>query len=241
MRSTSNCAEGGTHLQVDILPAMGVTFVLADGRTVNIVPAEPILPALPSATDGTLKTMTDSSGSWTGGTWTVDLPGGGQRAIVWHRADGDIVATDRQADKTTTTVLHAGDVVPLIPGSIGPHARTPEKAVTFDLPTGERVIIFPTFNETYVGAVSQPGDPPAEPLPAGAATKYGLTPVGEYNGTLPVTATGGTWTFGLPGGDTRTISWTAGSDHVTINDATGSGSEQTIVPIGHELPLIPFR
>jgi hypothetical protein len=43
------------------------------------------------------------------------------------------------------------------------------------------------------------------------------------------------------GGGTRTISWTAGSDRVTINDTTASGSDQTIVPIGHELPLIPFR
>jgi hypothetical protein len=64
--------------------------------------------------------------------------------------------------------------------------------------------------------------------------------VGEYNGTLPVTATGGTWTV-QRGGGTRTISWTAGSDRVTINDTTASGSDQTIVPIGHELPLIPFR
>lgn len=240
--SAGNCVrQTGTHQQVDILPAMGVSFVLPDGRTVNIVPAEPILPGLPSASVGTLKTTSDASGNWTGGTWTVDLPGDGQRTIVWHQADGSIVAIDDQAGKTTTTVLHAGDVVPLIPGSLGSQARTLDKAVTFDLPSGERVIIFPTFNETYVGAVSKPGDPPAEPLPAGGAAKYGLTPVGEYNGTLPVTTTGGTWTVQLPGGGTRTISWTAGSDHVTINDTTASGSDQTIVPIGHELPLIPFR
>lgn len=232
----------GTHTQVDILPAMGVTFVLPDGRTANIVPAEPILPGLPGPADGTLKPTTDASGSWTGGTWTVQLPGGGQRTIAWNRADGSIVASDQQHGKTTTTVLHAGDVVPLIPGSINAQARTLEKAVTFDLPSGERVIILPTFNEVYVGGVPQPGDPPAEPLPAGAAAKYGLTPVGEYNGTLPVTADGGSWSVRLPSGGERTISWAAGSDHVTIDAAAAGGNhQQTIVQIGHELPLIPFR
>ncbi len=241
--STGSCVrETGTHRQVDILPAMGVTFVLPDGHTANIVPAEPILPGLPSAADGTLKQTTDASGSWTGGTWTVDLPGGGQRTIVWRRANGSILASDRQAGNVTTTVLHAGDVVPLIPGSISPQARTLEKADTFDLPGGERIIIFPTFNETYVGAVNQPGGPPTEPLPAGAAAKYGLTPVGEYNATLPVTADGGSWTVQLPIGGKRTISWKAGSDHVTINDTTAGGSQQQmIVPIGHELTLIPLR
>jgi hypothetical protein len=233
--------ETGTHPQIHILPAMGVTFVLPDGHTANIVPAEPMLPGLPNVADGTLKPTTDASGNWTGGTWTIDLPSGGQRTVVWHQADGSIVAVDREAGKTTTTVLHAGDVVTLIPGSISPQSRTLEKAVTFDLPSGERVIIFPIFNETYVGAVNQPGDPPAEPLTAGAAAKYGLSPVGEYNGTLPVTATGGTWTIQLPQGGTRTISWTAGSDQVAIHDTTASGSQQTTVPIGHELPLVPCR
>jgi hypothetical protein len=123
--------EHGTHLQVQILPSMGVSFVLPDGRAVNIVPAEPILPSLPSQSAyGTPKTTTDASGSWTGGTWAVDLPGGGQRTIVWNRADGSIVASDQQDGKTTTTAFHAGDVVPLIPRSINAQARTLEKAVT---------------------------------------------------------------------------------------------------------------
>ncbi len=34
-----------------------------------------------------------------------------------------MVAIDDQAGKATTTVFHAGDVVPLIPGSLGGNAR----------------------------------------------------------------------------------------------------------------------
>ncbi len=245
---TGHCTnQHGTHLQIQILPSMGVSFILPTGQAVNIVPAEPIMPAEPvlpgRVVYGRLEPTTDASGKWTGGTWTVDLPGGGRRTIVWRRADGSIVASDRRDGKTTTTTsLHAGDVVPLIPGSLDPHARTLEKAVTFDLPSGERVSIFPTFNETYVGGVSQPGDPLLERLPAGAAEKYGLVRIGEYNGTLPVTPDGGSWSVRLPDGSERTISWQSGEPQVTISDRSRSGGGKTTdVPIGHELPLIPFH
>jgi hypothetical protein len=233
----------GSHSQVDILPSMGVTFVLPSGHTVSIVPAEPMLPDLPRGSDdGTLETATDASGKWIGGTWTVALRGGGRRTIAWSRADGSMTVTDEQNGKTTSNALHAGEVLPLVPGSLDPQALTREKAVTFDLPMGVPILIFPTFNKAYVEGPSMPGDPTPEPLPAGAAAKYGLTPVGEYNGTIPVSPNGGTWIVHLPDGTTRTISWRAGEAKVSITDRLEDGATQvTDVPIGHELPLEPFK
>jgi hypothetical protein len=79
-------------------------------------------------------------------------------------------------------------------------------------------------------------------LPAGAAEKYGLAPIGEYNGKLPVTADGGSWSVHLPDGTERTIRWHAGEPQVAISDRSPSGAEhESDIPIGHELLLIPFR
>lgn len=245
----------GTHKQVDILPSMGVVFVLPDGDTTSVIPGLPgfwdipaaggLAPGAPPPHDDSGKTwgaahpLTDGAGGWSGGVWTIPLPSGGTRTITWKAATGSMSVADRAGGVTTTTQLTAGDVVPLIPGTLGGHPRTLDKAVTFDLPTGNRVMIFPRLNETYINWVTGPAE--AEPLGRGVAARYGLAPVGEYDGKLPVTSRGGTWTAHIPGGLTRTISWRAGNSFVTVEDKTATGTTTTEVPIGHELPLVPFK
>lgn len=249
--------ETGTHKQVQILPSMGVVFVLPDGDSASVVPGLVGVWDIPAAgfgaaqggppphdkfgnTWGTAQPLQDGAHGWSGGVWTVPLPNGGTRTITWKAATGAMTVADTVGGTTTSTQLTAGDVVPLIPGTLTNDPRTLDKAVTFDLPTGNRVIIFPQLNETYIDFPVAPS-PEAEPLGKGVAAQYGLIPVGEYNGKLPVTSTGGTWTAHLPGGLTRTISWHAGDSFVTVADTTESGTTTTQVPIGHELPLVPFK
>jgi len=242
------------HKEVTILPSMGVVFVLPDGDSTSVLPTEPIWnipaagmptpPGHPMRDDsgnswGTAHALRDSSGNWIGGVWKVRLPGAGERTITWHQATGAVTMADNVRGSTTVTNLHTGDVVPLIPGTLTDDSRTLDKAVTFDLPTGERVIIFPRLNETYIDFVHGPAQ--SEPLPYGAAAKYGLTPIGHNDGKLQVTRSGGTWTAHLPAGLTRTISWRAGDSFVTVEDTTSAGTRTTHVPIGHELPLVPFK
>jgi len=262
---TSECDGQGhctpvspSHKEVTILPSMGASFVLPDGDVTSIVPGEGgVVPAIPAAgmpsptgqtprddsgnSFGSAHLVRSASGSWIGGIWKVALPGGGQRTISWRTRSGAVTITDRSGSSVTTTPLQAGDVVPLIPGSVTGDPRTLDKAVTFDLPTEAfaRVIIFPKLNETYIDFVH--GPPMTEKLPYGAAAKYGLTPIGQHNGKLPVTASGGTWTTQLPAGLTRTISWNAGDSVVTVKDMTATGTTVTHVPIGHEIPLAPFK
>jgi hypothetical protein len=260
---TSECDGQGhctpvtpSHNEVTILPSMGVVFVLPDGDSTPVMPTEsiwnipasglPAPPGHPMRDDsgnswGTAHPLRDASGDWTGGVWKVPLPGGGERTITWLQATGAVTITDRADGSTTTIGLQTGDVVPLIPGTVTDDPRTLDKAVTFDLPTEAfvRVIIFPKLNETYIDFVH--GPPMNEKLPYGAAAKYGLTPIGQYNGRLPVTASGGTWTAHLPGGLTRTVGWHAGDSFVTVSDTTAAGTTTTRVPIGHELPLVPFK
>jgi len=248
--------ETGTHTEVTILPSMGVTFVLPDGDATVIVPAAQIWnipaaggpPGMPQDkplhdnsgnTWGTAHPLRDPAGNWIGGVWSTPLSGGGTRTIEWRTATGAMTVTDSSGGHTVTTRLHAGDVVPLVPGSLAGQPRTLDKAVTFDLPSVGRVIIFPQLNETYLNDVNAP--PMSEPLPYGAAAKYGLTPIGDYNGKVPVTPSGGSWTAHLPNGLTRTISWHAGDSFVSVQDTTPSGTTNTRVPIGHELPLVPFK
>lgn len=240
----------GTHTELQILPSMGVTFVLPDGDTASVVPAADVW-TIPATFDGETmrddsgnswgsgKPLEDSAGNWIGGVWTVPLPNGGTRTITWYKATGALSVTDSVGGVTTTQQLVAGDVVPLVPGSLSGDPRTLDKAVTFDLPTGNPVIIFPQLNESYVGWVSTPTA--AEPLPYDTAAQYGLTPIGHFDGKLPVTPSGGTWTANLLGGLTRTISWHAGDSYVTVTDTTAAGTTTTQVPIGHELPLVPFK
>ena len=255
-------SRAGTHRQVQILPAMGVTFVLPSGFPVNIVPAAGGLGPLPTFLDEEraryglpgVDRATGRSSRGTvaygddGGTWRVRLPDGTARAITWTRSTGSVLVTDRSpGGAVETTPLHAGDVVPLVPGSLDAAARTLEKAVTFDLPSGSRVHIFPTFNETYVGYLPLPArDPrsarPRQVLPRAEAARYGLKPVADFEATLPVTASGGEWVVDLGGGIERAISWDAGDDHVTVRDRRGDGAtREQRVPVGHELPLVPFR
>lgn len=231
--------ETGTHKQVQILPSMGVVFVLPDGRDVQIIPADAVVD-MPRDL-GTWEPTEDASGNWTGGVWTVPLPDGGTRTIAWKQSTGSVTVSDDVGGVTTTTPLVAGDVVPLIPGSLANDPRTLDKAVTFDLPPGNRVLIFPQLNETYIDGVTAYASPEAEPLGKGVAAEYGLTPIGEYNGKLPVTPDGGSWTANLPGGLRRTISWHTGESYVTVADTRASGTTTTQVPVGHELPLVPFR
>ncbi len=265
---TSECDGQGhctpvtpSHKEVEIVPSMGATFVLPDGDYTVLVPGAggigafaPNIPArqIPAAKGrqprddsgkiwGTAQTLMDSAGHPIGGVWRVRLPDGGQRTIIWHWRTGAISITDRKGGHATATRLSAGDVVPLIPGSVTNDPRTLDKAVTFDFPTEAfaRVIIFPKLNETYIDFVH--GPPMTEKLPYGAAAKYGLTPIGHWNGKLPVSASGGTWTTHLPGGLTRTISWRAGDSFVTVRDKRSSGTTTTQVSVGHELPLAPFK
>jgi hypothetical protein len=245
----------GTHKEVTILPSMGVVFVLPDGDSTPVTPAfggiwnipaagVPALPGHPMHDDsgnswGTAHPLRDAAGRWLGGVWKVPLPGGGERTITWHQATGAVTISDRVGGSTTTTSLQTGDVVPLVPGTLTNEPRTLDKAVTFDLPIGNRVIIFPRLNETYIDFVQGPRE--AEPLPYDGGARWGLTRTGPWNGKLPVTSSGGTWTAHLPGGLTRTVSWHAGDSFVTVEDTTSAGTTTTRVPIGHELPLVPFK
>lgn len=247
----------GAHKEVDIVPSMGVSFVLPDGDVTSIVPgAGNFIPAVPAAgmpapaghpprddsgnSWGTAHLVRDAAGDLTGGVWSVPLPGGGERTIAWTIRTGAVTATDSRDGNVTTTRLQAGDVVALVPGSVANQPRTLDKAVSFELPTEGfmRVIIFPRLNETYVDFVH--GPPMSRPLPYGAAAKYGLTPIGDYNGKLPVSPSGGTWTVHLHG-LTSVVSWHAGDSFVTVENTTSAGTSTTRVPIGHELPLIPFK
>lgn len=266
------CAtKTGTHKQVQILPSMGVSLVLPSGFTVQIVPAATGLGPLPTFTtdegarfglpgiDRITGRFIRGSIRFTnaGGGWDVDLPDGTRRTITWERASGSVTVTDHEPDGSAHTLeLNAGDVVPLVPGSIDPDAQTLEKAVTFDLPEGSRVHIFPSFNAAYVGALPEPRQPPAvrgrtlappslptrQMLPRAEAERYGLTPTGPYDATLPTTDDGGEWHVNLPDGTQRTISWEAGDDHVTMRDRRdGAQTREQRITMGHEVPLIPFR
>lgn len=241
--------NGRVHKEVVIIPAMGVSFVLPSGRSVTLVPAEGVAPGPPLP--GRKLTLEQARYGWpeltrTGGFWSLQLPDGTKRRITWRHVDGSMEITDTAPDgAVTVTPVHAGDVLPLVPDSIDADMRSPEKAVTFDFPDGVRVFIFPTFNDTYVGFLPsellEMGGI-AEVMPRGEASRYGLVPNGEWNGTLPVTPEGGSWTVSLPGGGERTITWRAGEREVTVSDVNVNGERQTLsVPIGHELPLIPFR
>jgi hypothetical protein len=261
---TSECDGQGhctpvtpSHKEVEILPSMGVSFVLPDGNVTPIVPGGGFVPAIPATgmpappghqprddsgnSYGTAHLVRDASGQWIGGVWKVALLSGGTRTINWQIRTGAVTVTDRSSGSATTTHLHAGDVLPLIPGSVTDDPRTLDKAVSFDLPTEAfaRVIIFPKLNETYIDFVH--GPPMNEPLPFDAAARYGLTPIGHHNGKLPVTPEGGTWTTHLPGGLTRTINWHAGDSFVAVEDTTAKGTTTNEVQIGHELPLVPFK
>jgi len=240
--------ETGTHKEVTILPSMGVVFVLpeANGRvgySVSLVPGSGggLLPDPPSPW-GAERAVGDPRHP-TGGAWTVQRPDGSTYVVTWRQATGAVTEHITNADGQTIRIpLQAGDVVPLIPGSLAADSRTLDKAVTFDLPTGNRVIIFPQHNETYIDGVQTPEETrQAQPFAPGEAAKYGLTPIGEYNGNLPVGADGGSWTTHLRGGLTRTVSWHAGDSFVTVEDTTAKDTTTTQVPIGQELPLVPFK
>lgn len=237
----------GSHEEITILPSMGVVFVLpgADGYpdySLSVVPAAGAVEVPPSGW-GSISPLLDSSGHGIGGVWTLQRHDGSKYDVTWHSATGSV--TERitnAAGASTHLTLRAGDVVPLIPGSTATDSRTLDKAVTFDLPTGNLVVIFPQLNETYIDGVQTPQDArKAQPFAPGEAAKYGLTPIGVYNGKLPVTTNGGSWTTHLPGGLTRTISWHAGDSFVTVEDTTPKGTTTAQVPIGHELPLVPFK
>jgi hypothetical protein len=239
----------GNHKEITILPSMGVVFVLpeANGRvgySLYLVPAGgagSLVPAPPPGW-GEQRAVGDPNHP-TGGAWTVRRPGGSTYTVTWNHATGAVTERIHDAGgKTATIPLQAGEVVPLIPGSLANDPRTADKAVTFDLPTGNLVVIFPQLNETYIDGAQTPQEArKAQPFAPGEAAKYGLTPIGVYNGKLPVTTNGGSWTTHLPGGLTRTVSWHAGDSFVTVEDTTGKGTATTQVPIGHELPLVPFK
>jgi hypothetical protein len=230
----------GTHKQVDILPSMGVVFVLPHanglphGWDLSLVPASGVLESPPPGWGS----VAPLHGSYRlGGVWTLRR-GDTEYTVTWHHATGSVAERISSGGQATTVRLQTGAVVPLIPGSTADDPHTLDKAVTFDLPTAERVIIFPQLNETYIDDVDPP--PMAEPLPYDAAARYGLVPIGHYNGKLPVTRSGGDWTVQLDG-LTSVVRWHAGDSFVTVEDTTSAGTTTTRVPIGHELPLVPFK
>lgn len=241
-RQGSCTSTTGSHRETNILPSMGVVFVLpgANGHSdysLSLVPAGPAV-AVPPPGWGKMTPRTDSSGKPIGGVWKLQRPDD-TYTVTWDSATGAVSeqVTD-EAGQTTTTPLRAGDVVPLIPGSTSADSRTLDHAVTFDLPTAASVIIFPQWNETYVDTVKAPPD--AQPLPYDSAAKYGLNPIGHYDGEVPVTESGGDWTVHLDG-RTITVSWTRGNPFVSVHDTSAKGTTTTRVPIGHELPLVPFK
>lgn len=241
-RQGSCTTTTGSHRETAILPSMGVVFVLpgANGHSdysLSLVPAGSAVPVPPPGW-GKMSPRTDSSDNPIGGVWKLQRPDG-RYTVTWNSATGSVSERITEADQTATIPLHAGEVVPLIPGSTSADSRTLDHAVTFDLPTAATVIIFPQWNETYIDTVNAPQD--AQPLPYDSAAKYGLNPIGHYNGEVPVTHNGGNWTVNL-GGRTITVSWTRGNSFVTVQDTSAEGTTTTTrVPIGHELPLVPFK
>jgi hypothetical protein len=241
-RQDSCTSTTGSHREIHILPSMGVVFVLpgANGHSdysLSLVPAASVVPVPPPGW-GQMTPRTDSSGNPIGGVWKLQRPDG-TYTVIWNSATGSVSEriTDH-AGQTTTIPLRAGDVVPLIPGSTPADSRTLDHSVTFDLPIAASVIIFPQWNETYIDSVNAPPD--AQPLPYDSAAKYGLNPVGHYNGEVPATENGGNWTVDLHG-RTITVGWTRGNSFVTVQDTSAKGTTTTRVPIGHELPLVPFK
>jgi hypothetical protein len=239
---------------------MGVTFVLPDGSPVTIVPTFGLLPlpthlndarsqfGLPGLDASGHRTQGTVEIDHTGGSWMAMLPDGRVRTVRWVNATGSLTVADRLPDgKQQTTTYHPGDVVPLVPDSIDAAARTLDKAVTFDLPDMGRVSIFPTFNETYVdgpalGSAAPPTQPavPSPGLDPTYGERYGLTPTPQ-GVLLPVSAQGGEWRVVLPDGTQRTISWQKADASVFVTDTRTDGVEHRVdVPIGHELPLVPF-
>lgn len=221
--------------------ADGVLFIDPDGRYVQVTPAGNVVGSETASTywraaAGTLEYGNDRSHV------EFALPDGGTRTLAWAPGQGSVDVTDRSANGNTShTTLHSGDVVPLLPGTLDDRPYTPDKAVTVELDFGRgegySLWIYPQSNEAFAG--QEPWrEPRPTPLviPERTVTTYGLVTEAPGRYTLPVTAEGGTWTYPLRDGGTRTVAWRAGDTSVTVTDHAPDGAEtgSETVPISRQ-------
>ena len=221
--------------------ADGVVFIDPEGFYVQVVPAENSIGSESGsivfrAARPTLELNVRSHIEFA-------LPDGGTRTIAWTRGEGTVDVTDRLADGSTSqTTLHSGDVVPLLPGTLDDQPQTPDKSVMVDLDFGHGegypLWIYPQLNRAFAG--QEPWRSPRTTplvLPTRTVAHYGLVSDTPGHYTLPTTPAGGTWTYELRAGGTRTIAWVAGESSVTVTDRNSAGDEMgtEVVPIGRQL------
>lgn len=242
-RAPGDCGPPHVETVKEIMgdEADGVLFIDPDGRYFQVVPASDVVGSEnPStyfrAAVGTLERGKDRSHM------ELALPDGGTRTIAWTPGQGTVEVTDRFADGASSQVtLHSGDVVPLLPGTLGDQPYTPDKAVTVDLDLGGGegypLWIYPQRNEVFAGQ-----EPWREPrttpimIPEQIAAAYGLVTEAPGRYTLPVTPQGARWTYALRDGGTRTIAWRVGDTSVTVTDHASDGTEtgSETVPVGRQ-------
>lgn len=231
-RTTQECRAAGdcgplhtkTVKVIYVRPSDGITLVDPNGMLIEITPAGGVIGfASASSYGGELsRSRRENNGREEA---KVELPGGGARIFSWRTGKGHITATDVHPDGTNSRIiLHSGDVVPLLPGTLDDQPLTPDKAVTFDLANGDYPLwIYPQRNEAYVGGLPwQPGGGGVA-LPAGLAQRYGLTDQGGHY-DLPIGPSGGSWSYTVDQGRLRTVSWKAGETTVTVTDRAVNGT-----------------
>jgi len=217
-----------------LLPSDGVTFVDPDGTLISLIPGAGTLGfESDSAYGRQLSTAQMFDG--TRHLMTLQLPGGGTRTIAWKTGQGTVTVSDTRPDGTASTAqLFSGDVVPLLPGTLADHPLTPDKAVTFDLAHGNYPVwIYPQPNQAYVGSPPWRNDLTPVELPTDLVDRYRLVRLPDGRYSLPIDDSGGSWSYTLDDGTTRTVSWYAGDDDVLVSDTEPSGQ-----PVGQEqLPI----
>jgi hypothetical protein len=245
-RTISECRKPGdcgpphteTVPMIYLRASDGITLVAPDGKLGLITPAEGGIGFESSSAYGNelARSTREINGTYQA---RVELPDGGARIFAWRMGEGHITVTDVRTDGTTShTTLRSGDVVPLLPGSLDDQPLTPDKAVTFDLARGDYpLFIYPQRNEAYVGVSpwhAKGGSP--IPVPASVVRRYELT---ERDGhlSLPVTPSGGSWSYTVEQGRIRTVIWKAGATTVTVTDRNDSGDVLATesIPIGRRV------
>lgn len=218
----------------ELLPSDGVTFVDPDGKLISLIPGAGTL-GFESDSDYGRQLSATRMFDGTRHLVTLQLPGGASRTIAWKTGQGTVTVTDRQPDGTTSTKqLLSGDVVPLLPGTLTDQPLTPDKAVTFDLAHGDYPVwVYPQRNQAYVGGLPWRNDLTPVELPTDLVDHYRLVRLPDGRYSLPIDSSGGSWSYTLDDGTTRTVSWRAGADGVLVSDTDASGG-----PVGEEhLPI----
>lgn len=230
-RTTQECRAPGdcgpphtkTVRVIYMRPSDGITLVDPEGMMINITPAGSVIGFPTASSYG--KELGDSHRENHGiEEAKVELPGGATRTFSWRTGEGLITATDVHPDGTSSrTILHSGDVVPLLPATLDDQPLTPDKAVTFDLARGDYPLwIYPQRNEAYVGGVPWQPDRDRVALPTGVAQRYGLTEHGGHY-EVPIGPSGGSWSYTVDRGRIRTVTWKAGETSVIVTDRGESG------------------